>query len=59
MGIWYLLILVIGILLLIKSILSYKKKEKSITTFIISIVLILFSIFMFSQLSIKLIDSIF
>ncbi len=59
MGGWYLLILVIGIVLLMKSVSAHKNNEKSKSTFIMSILLILFSLFMFSPLSTILIDLIF
>lgn len=59
MGFWYLLILVGGIALLMKSILAHKNNEKSKLTFIMSILLILLSLFMFSPLSTILIDLIF
>ncbi|CAK7050921.1 MAG: hypothetical protein TIS_03554 [Tissierella sp.] len=59
MGIWYLIILAIGIFLLVKSISAHKNNNKSKIIFFISITLVLFSLFMFSPLSNKLIDLIF
>lgn len=59
MGLWDFVILIIGIFLLIKSIYSYRDKQDSKGTFFISILLILFALFMFTPWSVKLIDLIF
>lgn len=59
MGFWYFLILIIGVFLLIKSISAYRNKQDSKVTFFISILLISFSLFMFTPWSVQLIDLIF
>ncbi len=59
MGFWYFLTLIIGIYLLIRSISVYRNNQDSKVTFFISILLILFSLFMFTPWSVQLIDLIF
>ena len=59
MGFWYFLTLFIGIYLLIRSISAYRNNQDSKVTFFISVLLILFSLFMFTPWSVKLIDLIF
>lgn len=59
MGFWYFLTLFIGIYLLIRSISAYRNNQDSKVTFFISILLILFSLFMFTPWSVQLIDLIF
>lgn len=59
MGFWYLLILILGILLLAGWISDYKKNKKNKMALIISVGLIAFALFMFSPLSIKLVDALF
>ena len=59
MGFWYFLILIIGVFLLIKSIFAYRNNQDSKVTFFISILFILFSLFMFTPWSVQLIDLIF
>ena len=59
MGFWYFLTLIIGIYLLIRSISAYRNNQDSKVTFFISILLILFSLFMFTPWSVQLIDLIF
>lgn len=59
MGFWYFLTLFIGIYLLIRSISAYRNNQDSKVTIFISILLILFSLFMFTPWSVQLIDLIF
>ncbi|MGM0199113.1 hypothetical protein IGI68_001802 [Enterococcus sp. DIV1314a] len=59
MGFWYFLTLIIGIYLLIRSISAYRNNQDSKVTIFISILLILFSLFMFTPWSVQLIDLIF
>lgn len=59
MGFWYFLTLFIGIYILIRSISAYRNNQDSKVTFFISILLILFSLFMFTPWSVQLIDLIF
>lgn len=59
MGFWYFLILFIGIFLLIRSISAYRNQQDYKVTFFIGILLVLFSLFMFTPWSVQLIDLIF
>ena len=59
MGFWYFLTLFIGIYLLIRSRSAYRNNQDSKVTIFISILLILFSLFMFTPWSVQLIDLIF
>lgn len=59
MGFWYFLTLFIGIYLLIRSISAYRNNQDSKVTIFISILLILFFLFMFTPWSVQLIDLIF
>lgn len=59
MGFWYFLTLIIGIYLLIRSISAYRNNQDSKVTIFISILLILFSLFMFTPWGVQLIDLIF
>lgn len=58
MGFWYLLTLITGVFLFVK-ITCFSKGRKSRALPILSVVLVLFSLFMFSPFSIKLIDMLF